>query len=142
MFEMMKIRLGLLRKIIREELKVATYKGKSKVSGIGLFAGQFIPAGSIISKWSDGYDMKFSKDYPDQLSVEERAAFEKYASFDGDTWSLSGDDAKYFNHSEHPNVIVSKDARPPAERDRIAARDIGPGEELTMDYSEIGFDPI
>lgn len=139
---MLKMRVGSLRKIIREELKILAYKGRSPIDGLGLFTGQFVPSGRIISKWSDGFDTTYSKDFPDTLPEEEKEIFKKYASFDGMTWSLAGDDAAYFNHSDEPNVIVIPDSRRPAHWDRIAARDIYPGEELTMDYNDIGFDTV
>lgn len=140
--DMLKLSVGKLRRIIREELKILAVKDKSPIEGLGLFAGQFVPSGRIISKWSDGFDMTYSKDYPDTLPEEEGEIFKRYASFDGETWSLAGDDAAYFNHADDPNVTVIPDERRPAHWDRIAARDIMPGEELTMDYSEIGFDTV
>jgi hypothetical protein len=139
---MLKMSIGEIRQLIREELKVSTYVSKSPISGHGLFSGQFVPQGKIISKWADGLDKTFSKDYPEQLADQQKYEFEKFASFDGINWSLAGDGAKYINHSEDPNVVTIPDRRPPAERNRVAARDIDPNEELTMDYSEIGFDAV
>jgi len=64
------------------------------------------------------------------------------ASWDGDSWFMSGDDGVYFNHSKSPNIRVVMGRGSPATWDRIAIRDIQSGEELTMDYSEVGIDPI
>ncbi|NBV84647.1 SET domain-containing protein-lysine N-methyltransferase, partial [bacterium] len=85
-------------------------------------------------------DHEYSADYPKGLSPSEKKEFIDKASWDGEVWSLAGDEGAYFNHSEDPNVVVVTGNDHPAEWKRIASRDIEAGEELTMDYSEIGHD--
>jgi SET domain-containing protein len=133
----MKIRLKELRKLIREMLVVQTMVGPSKISGDGLYAAEFIPSGAVVSQWVNGFDGVFPKDYSNILSFEKRMDFEKFASTDGTSWFLSGDDGIYFNHSDSPNIRMIPGRGPRATWDRVAIRDIYPGEELTMDYSEI-----
>ncbi len=133
----MKIQVGELKKLIREMLVVQTMVGPSQISGNGLYAAQFIPAGSVVSRWLNGFDRRFPIDYPSTLPESARSIFEKFASSDGNSWFLSGDDGMYFNHSDVPNVRVVTSNGSPATWNRVAIRDILPGEELTMDYAEI-----
>ena len=138
----MRIRLGELKKLIREMLVVRTMVAPSKISGEGLYAATFIRKGDIVSKWVEGVDKTLPGSYPDSLSAVPRESFKKLASWDGDNWYLSGDDGVYFNHSENPNVRVAMGRGSPSTRDRVAIRDIMPGEELTIDYREVGIDFI
>jgi len=133
----MKIRVGELKSLIREMLIVQTMVGPSQISGNGVYAAQFIPMGKVISKWVSGFDRKFPIDYPSTLPKNARNIFEKFASCDGNSWFLSGDDGRYFNHSDIPNVCVVEHEGSPATWNKVAARDILPGEELTMNYVEI-----
>jgi len=140
---MTKIRLGYLRKLIREELRVAASVNSSGINGAGkgLYADEDLEAGTVIFKWNPRVDGEYSPEYPNCLSSKESEEFKELASWDGHTWSLAGDGGAYFNHSKEPNVVVDKsDGNRPAKRKRIAARNIHQGEELTMDYSEIGLD--
>ena len=138
----MQIRLGDLRKLIREELQVAASVDSSRIAGAGagLFADEDIDAGTPVFKWNPQVDSEYSQEYPDSLPPEESDEFKELASWDGEMWSLAGDGGAYFNHSAEPNVVVSPGVGRPATWDRIAARDIRNGEELTMDYEEVGID--
>lgn len=138
----MKIRLGELRRLIREELQVATFVGASNIQGAGdgLYAAEDIERGATVFSWNPQVDSEYSSDYPDSLPIEDSKKFKELASWDGDTWSLAGDGAAYFNHADNPNVRVVDDKSKPAKRNRVAARNIRRGEELTMDYNEIGTD--
>ena len=42
-------------------LYVKTKIGQSKIHGMGLFADQFIKKGTIIWKFTPGFDLKFTK---------------------------------------------------------------------------------
>lgn len=138
----MKIRLSELRGLIREMLIVRTMVAPSRISGDGLYAAEFIPAGGVVLRWIEGHDRTFPSDYPESLPPEARAVFIELASWDGERWFLSGDGGAYFNHSDEPNVRVVPGDGAAAVRDRVAVRDILPGEELTMDYRDIGIDSI
>jgi len=103
----------------------------SSIDGRGLFAGGYIPP---------GFDKLYSAGYPNTLDRSQRAEFEKYASFDGEVWTLSGDGAVFINRSDEPNLAVAPGPRRPSTRDLVAVKSILPGEELTMDYGEVGID--
>jgi len=136
----MNIRIRELKRLIQEELRVATKVLSSSDKGGGLYAMEFVPAGGLVFRWVDGRDQIYSLDYPADLPADEREEFKKLASTDGQAWYLAGDDGSYFNHSSNPNVRVVRESGPAAMWDRVAVRDIEPGEELTMDYGEIGVD--
>lgn len=127
---------------VNEMLTVRTMVAPSQVEGEGLYAAEFIPKGSVVSRWVEGSDRTFSNDYVESLPPEDQNGFKESASWDGESWFLSGDDAVYFNHSKSPNVRVVMGRGSPSTWDRVAVRDIQPGEELTMDYREIGLDPL
>jgi SET domain len=138
-----KIRVGDLRKLVREMLTVSARVGPTgEERGAGLFANAPIQQGQLVSRWMSGLDREFPADYPDSLPPRERKRFRDLASFDGASWFLSGDGGAYFNHSSDPNVRVQPGTGSPATWDRVAARDIAPDEELTMDYGEVGIDDL
>jgi len=138
----MKIRLGRLKSLILEMLTIKTMVAPSNIEGKGLYTAEFISRGTVVSRWIEGLDKTFSEDCLNKLKPEDKEAFKLMASWDGDSWFMSGDDGVYFNHSKNPNIRVVMGRGSPATWDRIAIRDIKPGEELTMDYSEVGIDPI
>lgn len=129
-------------KMVNEMLTVRTMVAPSQVKGEGLYAAEFIPKGTIVSRWVEGSDRTFPNEHVEGLDPEAQTRFKELASWDGDSWFLSGDDAIYFNHSKSPNIRVIMGRGSPATWDRVAIKDIDPGEELTMDYCEIGIDPL
>ena len=108
-------------------LLVSTTVRSSTIHGIGCFTNEAIPCGQRI--WSfnrhvDSIIMKSAlhrlpaaaQDYLDFYGYESRHLFRPCLV-------LCGDDARYMNHSDQPNVIKN-----------IADQDIAAGEELTCDY--------
>ena len=111
-------------------LCVKTKLQVSRISGIGLFANEYIPKGTIIWKFEPSIDVLLSKEEINRLSDPAKAQVFNYAFLDMDykKYMLCGDDARFFNHSsdnnctdEFPNITV-------------ALKDIAEGEELTVDY--------
>lgn len=115
-------------------LRVKTRLAPSTIHGIGLFANEFIPAGTIIWEWDSTFDLAF--DIPDMrtLHVSAREQVEKYAFYDItlDKMVLCGDDARFFNHSDKANCLDNV----LNARQTVALRDIAEGEELTADYRQ------
>lgn len=128
--------------------------------GRGVYATQFIPAGTIV--WNDNYDAIFPsqcafKTFLTQISweqgcdalqwcwgenpaesIDDYDSDGDYATDDGHSITLSSvigcslDEGSFFNHSpEGTNNIGNRDD---TSRECIALRDIQPGEELTQDY--------
>ena len=109
----------------------------SPIQGLGLFAAEPIPAGTIVCQWDDHFSWVATPEAVAALPDLARAHIERYGwrAADGN-WRLSVDDSRFWNHSPRPNMrpIVGSPVFA-----RVASRDIAEGEELTEDYSE--FDP-
>ncbi|KAA9339984.1 SET domain-containing protein [Adhaeribacter soli] len=119
-------------------LLVKTRLGQSKISGIGLFADQFISKGAIIWKYTEGVDLKLSDEQLAELEKEyplDNLKKYLYRSKSSHLHILCGDDGRFINHSFQPNT---SDTSEDDEGFTIAASDIQPGEEITSDYN--GFD--
>jgi uncharacterized protein len=121
-------------------LLVRTKLDRSRIDGIGLFADEPIPRGTVIWRYHPGVDRRFQEDALSELSAEAREQIRKYSYREKHSglYVLCGDDARFFNHSTHPNCIdIYEDAANPddAHDVTIALHDIEPGEELTCDYS-------
>ncbi len=107
------------------------------ISGIGLFADQFVPKGAPVWKFMPGFDLKVPKESVAALSDVARAQFLNYAYLSEQTpgsYVLCFDDARFFNHADEANTLLTYPAGEDQEGINIAVRDILPGEELTDDY--------
>lgn len=116
-------------------LLVKTRIGLSKINGIGLFAAQFIPKGTIMWRFTEGFDTRIDKDVLGSIPLKDRDGFIKYPFYSRrtNTYVLCCDDARFFNHSDTPNVGDEDDIMTNEGID-IALCDIQEGEELTCDY--------
>jgi SET domain-containing protein len=121
-------------------LLVRTRLQPSQIEGIGLFAAQFIPRGTVIWRFDATIDQRFNEAALNNLSEGAREQIQKYSYREKHSglYVLCGDDARFFNHSPQPNCYdIFEDATDPSDAHdvTIALRDIAPGEELTCDYS-------
>lgn len=125
------------------------YEVKECDYGLGLFAKQFIPRGSLIWKWRPGVNVNA---YSNIQEIQERLSAmnkEEQDFFMGHVYLFDSymneilDDGCYWNHSETPNTGVAPFSElQSAENctDQIdwcstyAIRDIQPGEQLLEDY--------
>jgi SET domain-containing protein len=117
-------------------LYVETKLKESPIHGIGCYAYEDIPRGTLIWKFTKGFDQEFALDFPEKLSEPSREQFLKYAYISKTTgnYILCSDDTRFFNHSKDNNV-VNTIAENEQEGVDIAARDIQAGEELTYNYN-------
>ncbi|MGQ0698421.1 MAG: SET domain-containing protein [Panacagrimonas sp.] len=102
----------------------------SPIEGIGLFADEFIPAGTVTWAYAPGLDGLYTEADLACMTPISRAQFLKYAYHDKalDRYVLCFDDQRFINHDgTNPNIHST-----PSQD--VAARDIQPGEELTCDY--------
>lgn len=111
---------------------VKTKIGPSKISGIGLFANQFIPNGTIVWKYQEGFDLLLSKEDTEKLSDPSKEQFYNYAYLDKkhNKYMLCSDDGRFFNHANNFNCDERVDDV------TTATRDIEMGEELTVNYKD------
>lgn len=117
-------------------LLVKTKIAPSHIHGIGLFADQFVPKGTLIWKFTPGFDLTFTREQILNFPVLLQIYISKYSwrSKTSRLYCFSSDNGKYFNHSNNPNCLSeyrnSKD-----EVVTIAIRDIQKDEEITDNYS-------
>jgi len=116
-------------------LLVRTYLAPSRIHGIGLFAGQRIPAGTVLWRFATLLDTRIPVGAIEGLPPLAREALARYGYRVGDAVFLCGDDARFMNHAPSPNCDDARDAF-----ETVAARDIAEGEELTCDYRVIDDD--
>ena len=117
-------------------LLVRTFLAESQIDGFGLFADEYIPAGTLVWRFDRRVDLALEHDYIDKLLPAFRIYCEKYAYLDIrlKKYIICGDDARFVNHSETPNLI----GQYPFDQEYgidIASCDIIAGEELTSNYS-------
>lgn len=121
-------------------LVIKTKLGLSSKRGIGLFADQDIPKGTIVGLNNDDfgiirYTEKQWKNLEDNLCEESFRHIKRYTyknKDDGLYW-LNLDDTRFINHSENPNIATTGD-------DDIAIKNIKKGEEILIDYTTF-YDP-
>src|SRR5476649_385401 len=108
-------------------LLVKTYVDKSKVHGLGVFAGQSIRKGAKIWRFVYGFDRFYTRK---RLAKLPKAARD-YINLHGYQWGkeilLSMDYDTFMNHSENPNTDFHNGYV-------IARVNIRKGEEITNDY--------
>lgn len=123
-------------------LKVKTKIKQSAVSGLGLFADQFIPKNTTIWEFNPKIDMSITKDLYEKLTNIEKGFFDHYGYWSDDInmYVCSGDNYRFTNHSTTPNVGTIN-AVENSEGQDIALRDIQVGEELFYDYRTFGENP-
>lgn len=101
-------------------------------AGNGLFADEFIPAGTFVWIWNPIIDKEIKTHMLQYMSELEKNFLKKYAYRDNDKLFLCSDDAKYFNHSNTPNCKDYDHKTWGGVTEAI--NDIQVGDELTCDY--------
>jgi uncharacterized protein len=115
---------------------VATKLGLSTIHGIGLFADELIPKGTVIWSFTPGFDLRFSDEDVRELPPQAQWHFDIYSSRSRQSGLrvLCVNNAKFFNHLDVPNTS-SEYADAEEEVITRAIRDLTPGEELTGNYN-------
>lgn len=114
-------------------LLVNARAGPSKIHGIGLIAQEFIPKGTRIWEWREGFDLKVSEEQFRQFSPAAQAQVRWYAYYNAakHLWILSGDDDRFTNHADDANTNDCVEGG----NATVASRDIRRGEEITWNYN-------
>jgi len=112
-------------------LRVKTKLKESAINGIGLFADEFIPKGTVIFKESI-FTKKFTEQEYEQLPQLQKEYIKHYCYFLDDVWKCSLDNDRFMNHSDNPNTIE------PDTLTTVASIDINIGDEITTNYNLIG----
>jgi SET domain-containing protein len=115
---------------------IPTYVAPSRIEGVGLFAAENIPAGTLIWRLEPALDRLLTKEDLAALPADHQAFVERYGypyPHDPSITIIELDNGRFMNHSTAPNTNFS-DPDTGFTRTFIPAHD-----ELTCDYSE--FDP-
>jgi len=121
-------------------LRVRTRLDRSTIHGLGVFAAEDLPRGTVVWRLDPGPDVLLDEAVVAALPAAARAQIDRYAYHDPVRGCrvLCGDDARFFNHATDANCGDS----PVEGADvTVALRDIVAGEELTWDYAESGMAP-
>jgi len=117
-------------------LLVRTRVGPSPIHGSGCFTEEPIQQGRRVWRLDPLVDREFDAAALGQLPEDLRAALRRYGytqlRHQRRVVILCGDNARYMNHSSHPNLLEAG----ACHEFNIAARDIEAGEELTCDYHQ------
>lgn len=109
---------------------IKTSVGPSAIHGTGVFAGQDVPVGDEVWHFHPPFDLVISDSDVEGLpdSAKEYLEMYSYRCLDlGGRLLLSGDHARFLNHSDDPNT----EERPFVS---IARKPIFCGDEITCDY--------
>lgn len=114
-------------------LRVHATAQPSPIHGYGLYAQQHIKSGEMIWAFDPPFDVRFTEDDLKRLSPHAQRQVRYYSSFEAinGCYLLTGDDDRFINHSDTPNATDGGDAI-------TALCDITPGEEITLDYGQLG----
>lgn len=110
----------------------------SKIQGIGLFADERIPKGTITWKFHPRFDILFDPEEVKKMPKEHQELINRYAYLSMTTgkYVYSIDDSRFANHSSVSNNIDVVDMPGEPEAVGVANRDIGAGEEMLVNYRE------
>jgi uncharacterized protein len=117
-------------------LMVKTRLGQSAIEGLGLFAEEDIPKGTVTWAFVPGFDQTYTPEQLAALPETARQELSRYTYLHTRTGKYVAclDNARFMNHSDSPNTMGAYSG-PDDEGFDIATRDIAKGEELTCDYT-------
>lgn len=111
-------------------LLVKTKIAPSSIHGIGLFADEAIIRGTPIWEFKEPFDTLWSQEYVYSLPDVAKVHVLKYcARLHNGLYLMTGDNDRFFNHSDTPNCSTDSEATK-----TVALTDIWPGDELTENY--------
>jgi uncharacterized protein len=116
-------------------LMVKTLLKPSDIAGIGLFAAEDIPKGTVTWRFMPRFDRLLTEDEIESLPEIARASLldHVYLHEASGKFVLCADNARFMNHADNPNTEGVHEPGAIEGYD-IASRDIRAGEELTCDY--------
>ena len=115
---------------------VRTYVAPSTIEGLGVYAEEFIPSGTLIWQLNPKFVATFSRSDIEDFPAHIREFVEKYSfpHLERDNLLVVElDNGRFMNHTGQPNTDFTQFSK------GYAIRDIHQGEEITCNYHE--FDP-
>jgi hypothetical protein len=116
---------------------VRNYVDRSGIHGMGIFAGEFIPKGTMVWEFTEGCDQVYSQALLARLLPIQReiVLFYGYVEPGMSDVILCCDNARHFNYAVDPNCGPGGEMKA-GTISTFAMRDIAPGEELTFSVEE------
>jgi uncharacterized protein len=114
-------------------LIISCYIDTSPIHGIGLFAGEDIPEGTLVWRYNSNFDIRFSRDE----FIEVCSGLNHHALLNLLTYAYKRDNyfyyvtdnARFINHSEKDCNLIFRD-----DYTEVSSRDINKGEEFLENY--------
>jgi len=113
---------------------IEVYIKESEGKGLGVFSKNFIPKGTIIWQFVEGFDTKTHIKNLDKLNDIQKKFIDKYFWREEDYYYSSCDHSIIINHSFTPNTMLDKDGN------IITNCDINVGEEILENYNSFDLD--
>jgi SET domain-containing protein len=112
----------------------------SSIQGIGLFAEEVIPKGTVLWVYQEGLDLTFSEEELKSLSspAVEQVMHHAYQCLESGNYILCGDNARFMNHSSSANTHSESNGL--YQGQSVSSVDIAIGDEITCDYFEFDKD--
>lgn len=110
-------------------LLVKTYLDKSRIHGLGVFAGEFIAKGTKIWRFVEPFDRVYSPREFDRLPKPAKDFIQHYGYRVNGEILLTIDHDRHINHSDEPNTLFRNGYT-------VARQNIAKGVEITNDYRE------
>jgi len=119
-------------------LTVKASAKQSKIQGLGLFADERIPKGTITWRFHPRFDILFSPEEVGNMPKEQRELIDRYAYLSTTTgkYVYSIDDSRFANHSSVNNNIDVVVILGESETVGVANRDIEKDEEMLVNYRD------
>ncbi len=109
---------------------IKTYLSKSAIHGLGVFAGEHIPKGTVISRMAPGFDQVWDLAEFEALPELAQDYIQRNGWLNNGKYYMNIDHGLFTNHSRDANVATQPDDS------EVAVRDIAKGEEITCNYTE------
>ena len=108
----------------------------SKIEGLGLFADEKIPKGTVVWKYDKRFDIAFDPDEVERFPDIQKNLINRYAylSIESNKYIYCTDDGRFMNHSSIKYNIEDRPSPNEEEASCVANRDIDVGEEILINY--------
>lgn len=118
-------------------LTVKTFVKSSAINGLGMFAAEKIPKGTITWKYNPRFDIDFDPQEVANMPQDQQDLIKTYAylSMTSGKYVYSIDNSHFTNHSSKLNNLDVVDCGD-RETCAIANRDIEAGEEMLVNYRD------
>jgi len=113
---------------------IEVYIKESEGKGLGVFSKNFIPKGTTIWQFVEGFDIKIHMSELIKLNNIQKKFVDKYFWRENDYYYSSCDHSIFQNHSPNSNSISDKNG------DMVAKCDINIDEEILVNYNDFDLD--